>query len=134
MPSNSSWFLSQMASGSMAILNNKGESGQPCRVPRLRGKYGEWTPLVFTEADGVAYRSLTQEMKLESNPNFSKIKNRKPHSTRSKAFSASSATMISGVLDVGENIMFSSLLVLKNECLPNVKPVWSNEVIDDITH
>lgn len=44
MPSNSFWFLSQMASGSMAISNNKGKSGQPCWVPRLRGNYAEWMP------------------------------------------------------------------------------------------
>lgn len=40
--------------------------------------------------------------------------------------------MILGVLDMGENMMFSSLLVLKNG-LPNVEPVCSGEIIDDIT-
>lgn len=62
--------------------------------------------------------------------NFSKLKSRKPYSTMLKAFLHHHNL---GVLDTGENMMFSSLLVLKNKCIPNVKLVSFNEIIDDIT-
>lgn len=88
---------------------------------------------MFTDAEGLAYNNLIQEINLEWKPNFSKIKNGYPHSTLSKAFSASRATTTSGVLDVGENMISNSLLVFKKECLPDMKSVWSNEIMDDIT-
>lgn len=64
---------------------------------------------MFTDAEGLAYNNLIQEINLEWKPNFSKIKNGYPHSTLSKAFSASRGTTTSGVLDVGENMISNSL-------------------------
>lgn len=133
MPLNPSWFYSQMANGSIAMLNNKGKSGQPWCVSRWSRKGGERVPLVCTNADEKACNSQIQEMNLGSNPNSPNANNRYFHFTVSKAFSASNETITLGVLGEGEKTILNNLRVLKRECLSNVKPVWSDEMMAGVT-
>lgn len=56
---------------------------------------------------------------------------KEPHSTPSKAFSASSDISASGAVEVdGLYIVLNKRLKLKKECLFLIKPVWSGEITD----
>ena len=87
------------ANGSIAIANNKGDIGQPCRVPRETGKSSGGMLFVCTVETGSTYNSLTHDMNLCPKPNLSNVQNKYLHSTRSNTFSASNETTISGIVD-----------------------------------
>lgn len=55
MPRKECEFLTTMERGSIAMAKNRGESGQPWRVPRL--KYSDLILLVLTEARGEVYKA-----------------------------------------------------------------------------
>ncbi len=59
-----------IASGSITNAKSKGESGQPCLVPRFKGKIEEDTPLARTEHTGEEYKSFIQDMNVLPKPNF----------------------------------------------------------------
>ena len=50
--------LSAVAKTSKTMLNNSGESGQPCFVPDLRGNGFSFSPLRMILAVGLSYLAL----------------------------------------------------------------------------
>ena len=96
MPEKSVELFIAIDRGSIANANNKGDKGQPWRVPRVRGKVGDISELDLTLANGFEYSSRIQEMNFGPKPNFCKTRNKYCHSTRSNAFSASSEIINSG--------------------------------------
>lgn len=46
------------ASCSITTTNNKGNKGQPCRVPLNMEKLMDQVPFTITEAEGVEYRDI----------------------------------------------------------------------------
>lgn len=56
--------------------NNRGERGQPWRVPRRRGKVLECVALVCTDATGEEYNNQIHAIKFELKPNLFKMKNK----------------------------------------------------------
>ena len=53
--------------------------------------------------------------------------------TLSNGFSAFKGSMILGELVVGEKCILNNLLVFENDCLPEIKPVWSGLIRLGIT-
>ena len=54
--------LIAVARSSRTMLNNSGESGQPCLVPDLRGKAFSFSPLRIMFALGLSYMAFTMLM------------------------------------------------------------------------
>lgn len=80
--------------GPMVTANNKGDSGQPWRVPCSRAKR---VTLVQTLAWGDVYKRQTHELNLSPNPFFFyRTANRYSHSILLNAFSASREFTTSG--------------------------------------
>lgn len=114
------------ARGSRAIVNRSGERGHPCCVPLERSKNYEVTPFVMTAALGELYIIFIHLLKPAPKPNPDRAECRKPHSTLSKAFSASNEIAATGaVLEEFSHIKCKSLRKLSVEDLPFIKPTWS---------
>lgn len=64
-----------IANGSVTNAKSKGESGQPCLVPRFKGKIEEDTPLARTEHTGEEYKSFIQDMFFRVSVAFLKLDN-----------------------------------------------------------
>lgn len=118
-PRNLASLRSQIANGSLAIRNSKRYRGRPCLVPRLRGKKAECKSLVITEATGAEYKSLIFFL----TPFFPEQKKVSPlHPVR--------RPMMGQILGIQNSVckLSSSRLVLKKECLPWIKAVWSVDI------
>ncbi len=57
IPSKPFYECSQKARGSITMANRRGDKGQPCLVPLLRGKGGDSVSFVCTEAMGEEYKT-----------------------------------------------------------------------------
>ena len=80
----------------------------------------------MTVALGDHYSNFTQSMNSVPTLNFSIAEKRKGHSTLSIAFNESRGTTSPHTsLSLANCIMFRSLLMLLEELLPLIKPVWS---------
>jgi len=65
-----------MERGSIAKANNRGERGQPWRVPLESGKYWEHKKFVLTLATGAVYKRRIHDVKEGPKPNLSNIVNK----------------------------------------------------------
>lgn len=88
------------ARGSIKMVNNEGESGHPCLVPRCSVKLRDVSPLVITVAEGEVYKILIQLINDSPKPNLSNVENKNFQFTLSKAFSASKVTMMGFLYDL----------------------------------
>ena len=68
MPWKSFSDRSQIAKGSIAMANKRGDNGHPCLVPLWRRKGGDSISFVCTDALGEEYKSFTQTIKFSSKP------------------------------------------------------------------
>lgn len=75
----------------MAKLNNRGDSGQPCLVPLVRGIGEDSAPKVWTLAIGEANILSRKVSKFPVSPIQCKTSNSHDRLMLSKAFSASNA-------------------------------------------
>ena len=62
-----------VAKTSKTMLNNSGESGQPCLVPDLSGNGFSFSPLKMMLAVGLSYMAFIMLRKLPSMPTFWRV-------------------------------------------------------------
>ena len=120
-----------VANTSKTMLNSNGESGHPCLVPDFRGNDFNFSPLKIMFAVGLSYMALIMLRHVLSMPAFWRlfffffIIN--GCWILSKAFSASIEIVI---WFLSFNLLMwcitlFDLQILKNPCIPGIKPTWS---------
>ena len=65
--------LISVARTSKTMLNNSGESEQPCLVPHLRGNGFSFSPLKTVLAVGLSYMTFIMLRKVPSMPTFCRV-------------------------------------------------------------
>ena len=82
-----------------AIMRNRyGDSGSPCRSPRLQLNQGPGTPFTNTADLEVVRRSIIHEHQSSENPLACRIQTRLSQSTKSKALAKSNLRTRVGIL------------------------------------
>ena len=116
-----------MAKTSKTLLNSSGESGHPCLVPDFRGNAFNFSPLRVMLAVGLSYITFIMLRYVPSIPAFWRVLIINQCWILSKVFSASIEIIIwflSFNLLV-QCIILIDLQILKNPCIPGIKPTWS---------
>ena len=119
--------LIAVAKTSKTMLNSSGESEHPCLVPDFRGNAFNFSPLRIMFAVGLSYIAFIMLKYVPYIPAFWRIFIINGCWILSKAFSASIEIII--------RLLFFNLLlwcitlidlwILKNPCIPGIKPTWS---------
>ena len=118
--------LIAVANTSKTMLNSSDESGHPCLVPDFRGNAFNFSPLRVMLAVGLSYIAFIMLRYVPSIPVLESF-NHKWMLNFAKAFSPSIEIII---WFLSFNflmwcITLSDLQILKNPCIPGVKPTWS---------
>jgi len=119
--------LIAVAKTSKTMLNSSGESGHPYPVPDFRGNAFKFSPLRIMFAVGLSYIAFIMLRYVPSMPAFWRVFIINSCWNLSKAFSAS--------IEIITWLLFFNLLmwcitlidfwILKNPCIPGIKPTWS---------
>lgn len=127
-PWMSGWDLMAKARGSKLRIKSKGDRGQPCLVPLLRGKVCDRWEDSCTWEEGFEYRAFKAWM----NGPMERTANKNGQLEQSKAFCASRLkTMAGRFVLVRRSIKSIVHLVLSPACLVGTKPTWSLCINDD---
>ena len=119
--------LIAMAQTSKTMLNSSGQSGHPCLVPDFRGNAFNFSPLRIMFAVGLSYIAFIMLRYVPSTPAFWRVLIINGCWILSKAFSASIEIIIWFLFF---NLLMCcitliDLQILKNPCIPGIKPTWS---------
>ena len=115
-----------MARTSNTMLNSSGESGHPCLFPNFRENAFNFLPLRMF-AGGLSYMTFNMLRYVPSMPAFWRVFIINGFWILSKAFYASTEIII-WVLSFNLLIRCITLIdlwILKNHCIPRIKPTWS---------
>ena len=109
------------------MLSSSGESGHPCLVPDFRGKAFNFSPLRIMFAMGLSYIAFIMLRYVPSIPAFWRVLIINGCRILSKAFSASIEIIIwfLSFSLLMWCITLIDLQILKNPCIPGIKPTWS---------
>ena len=121
------FFFSVVARTSKTMLNSSSESGHPCLVPDFQGNAFNFSPLRIMFAVGLAYIAFIMLRYVTSVPAFWRVFIINGCRILSKAFSASIEIII-WFLFFNFLIWYITLIdlqILKNPCIPGIKPTWS---------
>ena len=109
------------------MLNSSGENGHPCLIPDCRGNAFNFSPLRIMFAVGLSYIAFIMLRYVPSIPAFWRVFSINGCWILSKDFSAS--------IEIIVWLLFFNLLIwcitlidlwiLKNSCIPGIKPTWS---------
>ena len=116
-----------MAKTSKTMLNSSGESGFPCLVPDFRGNAFNFSPLRIMFAVGLSYIAFIMLSYVPSIPDFWRVFIINGCWNLSKAFSTPAEIIIQFL---SFNLLMwcitlIDLWILKNPCIPGIKPTWS---------
>ena len=116
-----------MAKTWKTMLNSSGESGHPCLVPDLRGNAFNFSPLRIMFAVGLSYIAFIMLSYVPSIPAFWRVFITNGWWILSKDFSASIEIIICFLSFnlLMQYITLNDLKILKNLCIPGIKPTWS---------
>ena len=109
------------------MLNSSGESGYPCLVPDFRGNAFNFSPLRIMFAVGLSYIAFIMLRYVPSISAFWRVFIINGCWILSKAFSASIEIII-WFLFFNLLLWWITLIdlrILKNPCIPGIKPIWS---------
>ena len=132
---NSFSALIAVAKTSKTMLNSSGESGHPCLVPDFRGNAFNFSPLRIMFAVGLAYMAFSMLRYVPSMPAFWRVFIINGCWILSKAFFASIEIII---WYLSFNLLMwcitlIDLWILKNPCIPGIKPtghdVWTLTIL-----
>ena len=123
--------LMAVSKTSKTTLNSSGESGHPCLVPDFRGNAFNFSSLRIMFAVGLSYMAFIMLRYVPSMPYFWRIFIINGCWILSKAFSASIEIII---WFLSFNLLMwcitlIDLWILKNLCIPGIKPAWSSCMI-----
>ena len=119
--------LIAVANTSKTMLNSSGESGNPCLVPDFKGNAFNFSPLRIMFAVGSSYIAFIMLRYIHSMPAFWRVFLINGCRILSKAFSASIEITIC-FLSFNLLMWYNTLIdlwILKNPCIPGIKPTWS---------
>ena len=116
------WFLWQK----LTMLNSSEKSGHPCLVPDFRGNAFNFSPLRIMFAVGLSYIAFIKLRYVPSIPPFWRVFIKNRCWILSKAFSASIEIIIWPLFFnlLMWWITLIDLRILKNPCIPGIKPTW----------
>ncbi len=117
--------LIAIARGSIASTKSRGESGEPCLVPRLSLNEGEIKLLVSILAEESTKIISIHLRKKTPKPNLASISIKYGHSSLSNAFSASRDRMAVSGAPSPACTRLRTLLTLWNDWLFLIKPFWA---------
>ena len=127
IPFISFYFLTTVAKSSKTMLSSSGESGHPCLVPYFRGNAFNFSPLRIMFAVGLSYITFIMLRYVPSIPAFWRVFIINGCWILSKDFSAS-IEIILWFLSFNLLMWCITLIdlqILKNRCIPGIKPTWS---------
>ena len=109
------------------MLSSIGDSGHPCLLPDFRGNAFKFSPLRIMFAVGLSYMAFIMLRYVPSMSSFWRAFNIKGCLLMSKAFSESMEIIIWVLFFhlLMWCITFIDLQILKNPCIPGIKPTWS---------
>ena len=124
---NSFSALIAVAKTSKTMLNSSGESGHPCLVPYFRGNAFNFSPLRMMFAVGLSYIIFIMLRYVLSIPAFWRVFIINGCWILSKAVSESIEIIVWFLFFnlLMWCIMLIYLWILKNPCIPGIKPTWS---------
>ena len=123
--------LIALAKTSKTMLNSSGESGNTCLVPDFRGNAFNFSPLRTMFAVGLSYMAYIMLRYVPSMPAFWRIFIINGCWILSKAFFAFIEIII-WFLSFNLLMWYITLIdlvILKNSCIPGLKPTWSWRMI-----
>ena len=131
IPFTSFSALIAVANTSKTMLNSSGESGHPCLVPDFRGNAFNFSPLRVMLAVGLSYIDFIMLRYVPSITAFWRVFYHKWMLNFVKAFFASIEIII---WFLSFNLLMSCIIlidlwILKNPCIPGIKPTWSSCMI-----
>ena len=114
--------LIAVAKTSKTMLNSSGESEHPCLLPDFRGNAFNFWPLRIMFAVGLSYRAFIMLRYVPSIPTFWRVFYHKWMLNFLCIYWDNCMVFIFQFVNV---VYYIDLRILKNPCIPGIKPTWS---------